>query len=92
MKEESQAEISKGKEIGRVAHYFGNIGVGVIELSGNLKVGDEVVISGRGQEFEQAIDSMQIEHEQIQTAKKGQSVGVKFAKPAKEGDLVFLKG
>ena len=86
-----EEEIKKGKQIGKITHYFGKIGVGVIELNAGLKVGDEIVITGRGQEFEQAVDSMQVEHEQIEKAKKGQSVGLKLVEPVKEGDEVFLK-
>lgn len=89
---EQKQEISKGKEIGKITHYFGKIGVGVVELSGTLKVGDQIVIAGRGQEFEQPVDSMQMEHEQVETAKKGQSVGMKVAQLVKEGDAVYLKG
>lgn len=86
------AELPKGKQIGKITHYFNKIGVGVIELEGKLKVGDTIIISGRGQEFEQPVDSMQVEHEQVSEAKAGDSVGLKTEKPVKEGDLAFLKG
>ena len=85
-------EIPKGKQIGKITHYFGKIGVSVIDLKDTLKVGDTIVISGRGQEFEQAVDSMQIEHEQVKEAGKGQAVGLKVEQLVKEGDLVYLKG
>lgn len=83
--------ISKGAEIGRIKHYFGKIGVGVVELTGDLHVGDEIVIAGHGREFEQKVDSMQIEHKQIREAHAGQSVGMKVDEPVKEGDIVYLK-
>jgi putative protease len=90
--EEAPAEIAKGKQIGKITHYFGKIGVGVLELEGKLKVGDTIVISGHSKEFEQAVDSMQVEHEQVTEAKKGDAVGLKTEQPVKEGDSVFLKG
>jgi len=92
MAEEPAQEIPKGKEVGKIVHYYGNIGVGIIELKSALKVGDEVVIAGQGKEFEQTVDSLQIEHDQVQKAKKGDSVGIKMNEPVKEGGVVYLKG
>jgi len=76
------------KPIGKVTHYYDKIGVAVIDVSGTLKVGDTVKFSGH-EEFTQKIESIQMEHEQIQEAKKGMSVGVKVDKKVKEGDLVY---
>ena len=85
-------ELPKGKQIGKISHYFNKIGVGVVELSAPLKVGDTIVISGHGKEFEQNVDSMQVEHDQVTAAKKGDAVGMKVEQSVKEGDLVYLKG
>ncbi|OGY54935.1 MAG: hypothetical protein A3A24_03355 [Candidatus Buchananbacteria bacterium RIFCSPLOWO2_01_FULL_46_12] len=85
-------QLPKGKQIGKITHYFSKIGVGVIELSGQLKIGDSIVVSGHGHEFEQAVDSMQVEHEEVSEAKPGDTVGMKVKEPVKEGDLVHLKG
>ena len=85
-------ELPKGKQVGKITHYFSKIGVGVVELSDSLKAGDSIVIVGHGHEFEQAVDSMQVEHDKVETANKGDAVGMKVAGPVKEGDLVYLKG
>ena len=85
-------EIPKGKKIGKITHYFTKIGVGVVELEGKLKVGETIVIVGHGHEFEQNVDSMQVEHEQVSAAKKGDAVGMKVDGLVKEGDQVYLKG
>jgi len=77
------------KLVGRVTHFFDKITVGVIELSAELKVGDTILIEGHGRSVKQKVSSMQIEHEQVSSAKKGQSVGLKTAKPVKVNDLVF---
>lgn len=78
------------KEIGAVKHYFTKIGVAVIKLTkGGLKVGDTIHIKGATSDFTQKIDSMQIEHEKIKEAKKGQSVGLKIAEHAREKDTVL---
>lgn len=84
-------EIPKGKQIGKISHYFSKIGVGVVELTGDLKVGDTIVITGHEHEFAQAVGSMQVEHEQVSVAKAGDAVGMKVDQAVKEGDKVYLK-
>lgn len=76
-------------KIGKISHYYDKIGVAVVEVIAPIKVGDKLKFSGHDNEFEQAITSMQIEHEQIQTAKKGQAIGMKVDQPVKPGDEVF---
>lgn len=77
-------------QIGKVTHYYNKIGVAVIELGKTLSAGDKIKISGHDKEFTQEAVSMQMEHEQIKKAKKGDSVGLKVDKQVKPGDLVFL--
>ena len=78
------------KQIGTVSHYFDKIGVAVIKLSGNLKVGDKIRIDKGDGEFKQTVDSMQIDKEPIESAKKGQQVGIKVSEEIKEGNKVYL--
>jgi putative protease len=78
------------KEVGKITHYFNKIGVAVVELDDTLKVGNKISIEGHGQVVEQKVDSMQIENEKLNEAKKGQAIGLKTAKPVKKGDKVFL--
>lgn len=87
-KKEAKGE-SLGKEIGKVGHFFTNISVAVIDLSRKLVVGDKIRIKGATTDFEQKIDSMQIEHEKVKEAKKGQSIGLKVKKPVREHDVVY---
>lgn len=68
------------KQIGKISHFFNKINVAVLELTTGLKVGDTITI-GEGEEaFEQKVKSMQIEHENIKKAKKGDSIGLKVDK------------
>ena len=77
------------KLVGKVTHFFDKISVAVIELSAPLKVGDKIRFK-RGEEvFEQQVASMQIEHEQIKQAKKGQAIGMKTKMPVHQGTEVF---
>jgi translation elongation factor EF-1alpha len=75
--------------VGKIAHFYDKISVAVVELSDTLKQGDEISIEGHGNEVKQKVDSMQIEHQTIPQATKGQSIGLKTAGAVKEGDLVY---
>ncbi|MEK7159821.1 MAG: hypothetical protein AAB766_04970 [Patescibacteria group bacterium] len=80
----------KEKLIGKVGHYFDNLGVAVLELTGKLKVGDKIKIAGGEVEFEQVVDSMQMEREPIDKAKKGDDVGLKVSEKVRPGYKVYL--
>ncbi len=79
----------EGKLIGKITHYFGKIGVAVIELSDTLKVGDTIRIIGGETDFNQTVDSMEIEHKKIQKAGAGESIGLKIAQNVHEGYKVY---
>ena len=83
--------MSEEKLVGKITHYYNAIGVGIIELSGALKAGDTIHIKGKVTDFEQTVDSIQIEHEPVEKAKKGDVVGIKAKEKVKEGDEVYLK-
>jgi putative protease len=78
-----------GKLIGKVTHYFGKIGVAVIKLEDTLKVGDTIRIVGGQTDFTQTVESMEIEHQKVNEAKAGQSVGLKVAQKVREGYKVY---
>ncbi len=77
------------KQIGEVSHYFGNIGVAVINLTDSLKEGDEVRIVGGDTDFTQTVSSMEVEREKIQEANKGDSVGLKVGQKVRPGYKVY---
>ena len=81
--------MAEEKQIGKITHYFGKIGVGVLELSKGLKVGETIKVVGGDRDFTQEVSSMQIEHENIEAAKKGEAVGLKLDELAKPGDIVY---
>jgi len=78
------------KQVGKVSHFFSNISVAVIELKSGLKKGDKILIEGAHTSFKQKVSSMQLEHEKIEAAKKGQAIGLKVKDRVREGDKVFL--
>lgn len=79
-----------GVRVGEVTHFFDRINVAVIQLNNTLKIGDNVHFLGHGSDFSQEVTSMQIEHEAVQEAEKGQEVAVKVIKPVKKHTSVFL--
>jgi putative protease len=83
------AKKEEGKLIGKISHYFSNIGVAVIELSDALKAGDKIRIVGGETDFEQVVDSMEVDHKKVDKAKKKEGVGLKVDQKVREGYKVF---
>lgn len=77
------------EEVGKVTHYFSRIGVGAITLSGELKLGDRIKIKGATTDFEQLVESMQIEGKPVERAGPGDSIGLKLQERVREGDVVY---
>jgi len=91
-KKAAEGEPRQGREelVGKITHYFGKIEVGIVEITkGSLAVGDTIHIKGGSSDFEQSVDSMQIEHEQVEKAKKGDVIGLKVKDKVREGDEVY---
>lgn len=82
--------MAKEKPIGKVNHFFDKISVAVIKLNGSLKVGDMIKIVNKDEtEFTQTVDSMQVNHKDIQKAKKGDDVGMKTTQAVKSGAEIY---
>jgi len=75
--------------IGEVSHWFGNINVAGIKLTGDLAVGDHIHIVGHTTDVEQEITSMQLDNEDVSEAGPGDEIGVKLAARARPGDSVY---
>ncbi len=79
------------KRVGIITHYFGKIGVAVMKIeSDSVKVGDSIHIKGKHTDFTQTVDSMQVEHESVDTANAGDEVGLKVTDQVHEKDEVYL--
>ncbi len=75
--------------VGKITHYYGKIGVAIVELSSKLAVGDMIAIEGASTNFQQKVDSMQIEHVAVREAGPGDSIGLKVDHETRDGDRVF---
>ena len=83
------SKTSKEREIGVITHYFDKISVGIIKLKSSLKVGEKIRVKGTSSDFTQFINSMQLNHKDIQQAKKGDEIGIKVDYPVHENDRVY---
>lgn len=83
------AEEKKEKGLGKVSHYYTKLKVAIIKLKDGLVSGDKIHVLGATSDFSQKISSMQIKHEKIEKAKKGQTIGLKVKEHAREGDTVY---
>jgi translation elongation factor EF-1alpha len=80
----------EGKLIGKVIHYFDRAGVAVVKLSDTIKVGDTIrIVGGESTDFTQQVESMEVNHQKIQSAKKGDEVGIKVDQKVREGYRVY---
>jgi hypothetical protein len=84
----SQEEIVK---VGQITHFFSKISVAIVDLTATLSVGDRILVKGPVTDFEQVVDSMQIEHQNVKSSEAGHSIGLKTVQPVRERDLVYKK-
>ena len=77
------------QEIGKISHYYNHLNVGIIELSAPLKVGDTIHIKGAHDDFTQTVESIQLEHENVEKAEAGDPAGVKVSQKVHENDKVY---
>jgi putative protease len=75
-------------KIGEVTHFYDHLLVAIVKLKAPIGVGDELHFKGHTTDFKQKIDSMQFDHKEIESGKKGQEVGIKVKEKVREGDDV----
>jgi len=77
--------------VGRVIHFYPRISVAIVELTSKLSVGDRIVIRGASTNFEQIVESMQIQHKNVESAEAGQLIGLRVEQRVREKDIVYKK-
>lgn len=78
------------KPIGKVFAFFAKPSVAAIEIiDGELKKGDKIKIKGTTTDFEQILESIQIEHTPVDSLKKGDKAGIKVNGRVRPGDLIY---
>ena len=82
--------MAEGKRVGKVVHFYGKISVAVAELESNLSIGDTVHFEGAHTDFEQEIDSLQVEHEAVEQVSAGDEVAIKVKERVRTGDTLHM--
>ena len=77
--------------IGAVTHYYNHLHVaGVTITDGELHKGDTIHVKGHTSDFEQEVESMEIDHESVDVAKPGAQIGLTVIEHAREHDTVYV--
>jgi hypothetical protein len=84
-------ETVPGERIGLVTHYFSHLAVAVFRLDPGttLQVGDRIHIKGHTTDFEQRVDSLQVEHQAVMEVGPADDFGIKVIDHAREHDVVY---
>ena len=77
--------------VGKVSHFFGNLGVAALTLSGDLSKTDMLRFERKDGSvvLESAIGSMQIDRADVDSAGPGDDVAVKVDGRVHDGNLVY---
>ncbi len=89
-KKKTAVKKTKEELLGKVEHIFDKIHVITTTLKNPLKVGDIIRIKGHTTDFCQSVDSIQIEHESVLKAKKGDGIGIKTTNVVRDTDIIYL--
>ena len=78
------------KQVGTVTHWYDKISVAVVKLTGTLAKGDAIKVKRGEEEFEDTVSSMQLDHKDVDSARKGDDAAIKLSHPAKDGAAVYV--
>ncbi len=77
-------------KVGEVTHFFPGPSAAVLKLSAALKLGDQIHIVGFTTDLVENVNSMQIDHNSVQSANPGDDVAILVKDRVREGDEVFV--
>jgi translation elongation factor EF-Tu-like GTPase len=75
--------------IGTVTHYFSHLSVAAVALTDTLRVGDRIHIIGHTTDLEQTADSMEVEHQPVDSAGPGDDVALAVRDHVRDHDRIF---
>jgi len=77
------------KPIGKITRFFPKISVAVLKADEVIPKGTKISIEGHDNKVEMTLDSIQIQHADVDEIKPGEEAGIKTPEEVKEGDLVY---
>ncbi len=89
---EHSASQEKKHFVGKITHYFDNVGVAAIKLVSELNVGDKIVVIGKTTGIiHSEINSIQINKKSVVKGKKGEEAGIKLPKVRKNDEVYIIQ-
>lgn len=79
----------EGQHIGEVTHYYKKVGVGVVQLRADLKLGDQLHFKGAYTDFIQPADSLQVDHASVEQVSANSEVAIRVDQRVRRGDSVY---
>ena len=77
-------------KIGEVVKFFAKPSVAAVKItSGELSVGDKIKFTGHTTDFEDEIESMEINNQKVEKATVGDFIGIKVKDRVRPGDEMF---
>ncbi len=78
------------KRVGLVTHYFAHVQAAIVQVDeGEIRVGDLLQFRGHTTDFQQRVDRIELEHQQVEVARVGQTVGIRVSERVREADQVI---
>jgi hypothetical protein len=77
------------QEVGVITHFWSKLGVAGVHLEAPVAVGDHIHVKGHSDDFEQVLDSIEIDHSKVGHADPGADVGIRVTAHAHEHDRVY---
>jgi translation initiation factor IF-2 len=82
--------MTEKQKVGEVFTYLPKVGVAGVKLTeGGLAVGDMISIKGHTTDFEQKVESMQVDRMDVKKAGVGQEIGIKVTDRVRPNDIVY---
>jgi len=85
----SEEQMAGEELIGEVTHYFDHVSAAVLHLKTQLQVGETIHINGYTTDLVQQVESMQLDHADIEQAGPGEDVAILVSGRVREGDEVY---
>jgi hypothetical protein len=77
------------QEVGVITHFWSKIGVAGVHLEAPVDIGDHIHVHGHSDDFEQNLESIEVEHTPIAHADAGADIGIRMNAPVHKHDRVF---
>jgi hypothetical protein len=77
------------KRIGTVTHYYNRLSVAVLNLTDEIRLGDEIHIKGRITDLVMSVASLEVDHRKIESGGTGMEVALKVDDFVREGDEIY---